>query len=164
MLFFTHLAARVDVHGPAVFETAHPLADVKAALESAIAAVLRLQAALGAGAERNSLNICVTDGAQLLAVRFRNSATEHPPSLYYSTAAGATLNRRFPGHPDGAAQAAVHGARDGLRAESAHGRHVIVASEPTTYKEEEWVLVPKNQCVMVGKDMNIVIVPMEVQF
>src|SRR2546430_7645989 len=33
-----------------------------------------------------------------------------------------------------------------------HGAHVIVASEPTTYKEQEWNLIPKNHCCIVGKD------------
>jgi glutamine amidotransferase len=163
MLFFSNLAARVNIHGPAVFETAHALANVKAALESAISTVLRLQAGLGARAEASSLNVCVSDGAQLLAVRFRNAATEHPPSLYYSTVAGVALNRKFPGHPDSLVQdAAAQGA--GGRAADEHGRHVIVASEPTTFKKEEWHLIGKNQCVMVGKDMEVVLAPVDVQF
>jgi glutamine amidotransferase len=166
MLFFSNLAARVDVHGPAVFEVTHPLADVKAALEAAITTVLRLQAALGAAAEGSSLNLCVSDGEQLLAIRFRSSATEHPPSLYYSTVAGVTLNRRFPDHPNGnlKGQAAAQDARGGLRAADQHGPHVIVASEPTTYKEDDWALIPKNQCVMVGKDMKVVVAPVDVHF
>jgi hypothetical protein len=31
-----------------------------------------------------------------------------------------------------------------------HGKHVIVASEPSTYKDKEWTLVEKNRAVLVG--------------
>lgn len=33
-----------------------------------------------------------------------------------------------------------------------HGSHVIVASEPSTYKPKEWTLIEKNHCLMVEKD------------
>ena len=32
-----------------------------------------------------------------------------------------------------------------------HGRHVIVASEPSTYKGDEWELIEKNHCLLVGE-------------
>ncbi|KAJ7031821.1 N-terminal nucleophile aminohydrolase [Mycena alexandri] len=173
MLFFTYLARRVDVHGPQVFEVQHPLSDVKAALEEAITTVIRLQrealAEGGAGApafEPSSLNVAITDGSRLLAVRFRDHPTEHPPSLYLSTTAGATLNRKYPGHPDAdhprnqaAAQEGPNGAEN-----AAHGEHVVIASEPTTYKKEEWELIHKNECIMVGEDMKVVREPVNVAF
>ena len=34
----------------------------------------------------------------------------------------------------------------------AHGSHVIVASEPSTYNSKEWDLIEKNHCLMVEKD------------
>jgi glutamine amidotransferase len=164
MLFFTYLARRADVHSPQVFEVQHPLGDVKAALEEAITTVIRLQREVLAGGgadaaafEPSSLNIAITDGARLLAVRFRNHATEHPPSLYLSTMAGATLNRKYPGHPDAEHPRNQKGGSGMVKMEKeAHGAHVIVASEPTTYKKEEWELVRKNECIMVGEDMQVV--------
>lgn len=33
-----------------------------------------------------------------------------------------------------------------------HGRHVIVASEPSTYKKGEWKLLEKNLAVVVERD------------
>lgn len=36
-----------------------------------------------------------------------------------------------------------------------HGAHVIIASEPTTYKEHEWELIEKNTCVMVDKTGDV---------
>ncbi|KAF8756164.1 Glutamine amidotransferases class-II [Rhizoctonia solani] len=102
----------------------------------------------------SSLNVCTTDGEELLAFRFRSSEVEQPPSLYYSTSAGVTLNRKYPGHPNyfkwedpGDAATGLVGP-DELRPE-AYGNHVIVASEPTTKDEGEWERVPKNKAVMV---------------
>jgi len=161
MLFFTCLAQRVGVPAPQVFEVQHPLEDVKAALEEAIATAIRLQhealSAAGGDApafEPSSLNVAITDGARLLAVRFRNHATEHPPSLYFSTTAGATLNRKYPGHPDAGHPRNQEGSNGAD--EKAHDAHVIVASEPSTYKQEEWELVHKNECIMVNEDMKLV--------
>lgn len=178
MLFFTFLAARVDMHGPGLLEEPHPLADVKAALEQAIAAAIRLQheylaAEAKAGRdtppfEASSLNVAITDGVQLLAIRFRNHATEYPPSLYFSTTAGATLNRCFPDHPDSREAGERHEAHlrssDRMRSEEEHGTHVIVSSEPITYKEQEWERVLKNECLMVDKHIRVTRAPVEVQF
>ena len=35
------------------------------------------------------------------------------------------------------------------------GRHVVVASEPTTYKAEEWNLIEKNTLVIVDDNGQI---------
>ncbi|KAI0351452.1 N-terminal nucleophile aminohydrolase [Trametes cingulata] len=161
-LFFTYLEER---RGARVWEAPHPLEELKLCLEKAITTVFDLQkeamAKVGKTPDASSLNIAITDGEQLLAIRFRNHATEHPPSLYMSTRAGVALNRKFPGHPD------LEGVDNGvqnLKAEEEHGDHVIIASEPTTYKKADWELIPKNQCIMVERDMTIRRVPVDVQF
>ena len=80
-----------------------------------------------------------------------------------------TLNRQFPDHPDGAK--GPHGSGNGKSANgkkaakgalghnphasrdaAEHGKHFIVASEPTTYKDEEWTLIEKNRVVFVDKN------------
>ena len=33
--------------------------------------------------------------------------------------------------------------------EQEHGAHVIIASEPSTYKDDDWTLIEKNQAVLV---------------
>ncbi|KAI8971136.1 N-terminal nucleophile aminohydrolase, partial [Trametes punicea] len=161
-LFFTYLEAR---RGAQVWEAQHPLEELKQCLEQAIETVFALQRTelkkVGKTPDASSLNIAITDGEQLLAIRFRNHATEHPPSLYLSTRAGVALNRKFPGHPD------LEGVDNGvqnLKAPEEHGDHVIIASEPTTYKKSDWELIPKNQCIMVGPDMVIRREPVGVQF
>lgn len=98
-----------------------------------------------------------------MALRFRNHETEQPPSLYYSTTAGVYLNRKFPGHPD---FKNAQNSTDGIAIKPAkeHGKHAIVASEPTTFKEEDWDLVPKNHFVLVDAESNVVIQKVDASF
>lgn len=159
-----------DVPIPAQWEAYHTPKEIVAALEKTIAAIIDIQTSLlGDAAQPNDLNMAITDGRSFVACRFRNHATEQPPSMYYSTSAGVTLNRQFPDHPDGAK--GPHGSGKGKSANGkealkdaeghnpqatkdskAHGSHVIVASEPTTYKDAEWNLIEKNRVVLVGVD------------
>lgn len=96
----------------------------------------------------NSLNFCTTDGKKMVAIRFRNHATQQPPSLYWSEFAGRTLNRKFPGHPD---------AKDKVNHEATKGegerigKHTIVASEPTPYDAAEWHLIGRNCALTVDE-------------
>lgn len=118
------------------------------AMHSAVKTVVELQAKiLGPKAHPNSLNLAATDGTKLVAYRFRNHRQEQPPSLYFSTEAGVTLNRKYPDHPDG-----IERKTEQLKDVGQHGKHVIVASEPSTYKEKEWSLIGKNQCLLVDTD------------
>jgi glutamine amidotransferase len=153
---------------PATWEEYHTPEQMKEALFKTIATIISIQTSvLGAKAQPNDLNVAVTDGKSLVACRFRNHATEQPPSLYYSSTAGVTLNRQYPDHPDGAK--GPHGTGHGKRANGKHaakgaeghnpharknaeehGEHFIVGSEPTTYKDAEWTLVQKNRVLLVG--------------
>lgn len=161
-LVFTYLGAH---KGPEAWEVTHPMEEVKAALERAITTVIDIQRKIvpkhGVSLEASSLNIAITDGSQLLTIRFRNHPTQHPPSLYFSTTAGVELNRKFPGHPD--REGADNGVQN-LKVAQEHGDHVIVCSEPSTYKKSEWELINKNECIMVGPDMDLRRVPVDVQF
>jgi glutamine amidotransferase len=151
-LFFTYLAGD---QGAAAWDVAHPVEDLKAALEKAVATVIAVQKETlpkkGIEFDALSLNVAATDGTQLLAIRFSNHPIEHPPSLYFSTKAGVTLNRKCPGHPDGAA----HADAPTVRVAEQHGKHVIVASEPSTFQKEDRQLVQENKCLMVGVDMEV---------
>ncbi len=123
------------------------------ALRKTVETVVRLQQdVLGrAGARANDLNIATTDGQRLVAFRVLNHATEQPPSLYYSTEAGVTLNRKYPGTAD---REEGGNPRAWKRAEE-HGRHVIVASEPSTFDRGQWKLVGKNCAVVVEGDGKV---------
>jgi glutamine amidotransferase len=134
---------------PETWEQQYPVREMSAALSKAIKIVIGLQQKiLGVtNAEANSLNIACTDGEQMIAFRVRNHLIEQPPSLYWSNTAGVTLNRKYPDHPNDGEENL-----NALKRPEEHGTHMIVASEPTTCDREEWNLIPKNCCCMVGKD------------
>lgn len=124
------------------FDKQYTANEMAEAMHKAVATIVGLQhKRLGDKKKPNSLNFCATDGVSLVACRFRNHKTSQPPSLYYSTKAGTTLNRKYPDHPDGANVPN----RDFGIPEDRHGRHLIVASEPSTYKEQDWEVIGKNQ-------------------
>ena len=135
-------------NGKAAWQEQYPVKEMAVALESTFKAIIFLQQKIlgAAKAEANSLNVCCTDGQQLIACRFRNHATEQPPSLYWSDTAGVTLNRKYPDHPDAESNDAAY------KAKEEHGKHYIAASEPSTYKEEEWNLIDKNTIAFMGVD------------
>ena len=147
-LFFTNLE---KTKGAKSWEETHSLHEVKHTLETTIHQILEIQRRVVAPSapEASSLNVAITDGEQLLTIRFRNHPLEEPPSLYISTTAGVALNRKFPGHPDKAGQDNGGGE---LKQADEHGDHVIVTGEPTTFNLADWQLIPKNKCIMVGRD------------
>lgn len=143
-------------HGDASsFEQVYPIEAMVSALHDAVATVINLQIEL-VGPKKmipNSLNLCVTDGIKMVAYRFRNHADQQPPSLYYSTTAGTTLNRKYQDHPDGAE---VMGDQ-GRKPREDHGKHLIVASEPSTYREQDWTLIGRNQVLLADHNGDFTI-------
>ncbi|OBT57997.1 hypothetical protein VE04_02006 [Pseudogymnoascus sp. 24MN13] len=127
-LYMTYLTSGAG-HGTGTdaWEMAYTPKEMMAALQNTISTIIELQRTLGEEVEPNDLNVCVSDGRQLVASRFRNHATQQPPSLYHSASAGVTLNRK----------------------------HVIVASEPTTYKKCEWELIEKNRAIVVDGEGGV---------
>jgi glutamine amidotransferase len=143
-LYMTNLTDHGDKTS---WDKQYPLEAMFAAMRKTVLQILQLQHdKLGAANTPNSLNFCTTDGTQLLAIRFRNHATQQPPSLYWSEFAGRTLNTKYPGHPDSASlvnEESVLGEQEKI------GKHTIVASEPTTYDEKEWNLIARNHALLV---------------
>ncbi|MCJ1354069.1 MAG: hypothetical protein MMC33_004056 [Icmadophila ericetorum] len=149
-LYMTYLSAG---KGKVAWDMQHPISAMRAAMLKTIETVISLQSRI-VGREKfaaSSLNLAATDGSQLVAFRFRNHDVEQPPSLYYSTTAGTTLNRKYPDHPDGKHNPHAH------KQAHEHGKHIIVASEPSTYKKEEWDLIEKNHCLMYGVDEKLLV-------
>lgn len=148
-LYMTYLTKGGDA---TTFEQEYSLDEMAAALHDAVATVIALQTEfLGDAKTPNSLNLCVTDGRKLVAYRFRNHESQEPPSLYYSTKAGTTLNRKYPDHPDGD----YVQTDDTRKPREKHGKHVIVCSEPTTYHADDWPLIGKNQVLMADHEGNV---------
>ena len=149
-LYMTYLS-KSKGGGASSWERSYLVSEMKAALASAFTSIIKLQHRLLGrdNAQANSLNVCCTDGTRLIAFRFRNHVNEQPPSLYYSTTAGVTLNRKYPDNHDGTPN--PNASRNALE----HGDHVIVASEPTTYHAEEWQTIPKNNAVLLDSEGKV---------
>ena len=131
------------------WEKEYPINEMLSAMNKTVVQIMELQQKqLGSKKTPNSLNFCTTDGNKMVAIRFRNHATQQPPSLYWSEFAGKTLNQKYPGGPDGPDQpneAATKSSDDKI------GKHTIVASEPTTYDDTEWHLIPGNHALTVDE-------------
>jgi glutamine amidotransferase len=83
----------------------------------------------------------VTDGDSFVCLRYATPGRE-APSLYWSTMAGARMDRQYRGEPDGGAGDAS--ARSGEE----HEPHVVVASEPMTKgRDEQWHLLGNGEWV-----------------
>lgn len=146
-LYITNLTNHGD---KSTWERPYSVNAMFAAMRKTIIQILQLQHdKLKEKNTPNSLNFCTTDGTKLLAIRFRNHANQQPPSLYWSEFAGRTLNTKYPGHPDGRELVNEEAV---LKACEKIGKHTIVASEPTTYDENEWHLIKANHALLVGED------------
>ncbi|KAJ4289038.1 hypothetical protein N0V90_011380 [Kalmusia sp. IMI 367209] len=131
------------------WQETYPLSAMLAAMQKTLVQIMELQKTKSGHARTpNSLNFCTTDGQKMVAIRFRNHATQQPPSLYWSEFAGRTLNTKYPGHPDAKElinEQAIWGEDKRI------GKHTIIASEPTTYDQKEWNLIGKNSALMVDE-------------
>ncbi|RDI79321.1 hypothetical protein Vi05172_g10711 [Venturia inaequalis] len=130
------------------WEQQYPLQAMLDALIKTVIQIMTLQQKLGDKNAPNSLNLCTTDGEKMVAIRFRNHASQQPPSLYWSEFAGRTLNQKFPGQADGPAENPEASLVEGERI----GKHTIIASEPTTYDEGEWNLIGRNCALTVDEE------------
>lgn len=96
-----------------------------------------------------ALNLTITSGTQLLALRFADPPERDAPSLYWSTVAGGTLDRKFVGHPDGVE--GVDGGGSGRRRRE-RGEAVVVSSEPVTRGEDlDWRLMESGEVLLVDE-------------
>ena len=131
------------------WEKEYPINEMLSAMNKTVVQIMELQQkTLGNKKAPNSLNFCTTDGKKMVAIRFRNHATQQPPSLYWSEFAGKTLNHKYPGSPDSPDETndkATKGVDEKI------GKHTIVASEPTTYDETEWHLISANCALTVDE-------------
>eukprot|EP01125_Pyxidicula_operculata_P013673 TRINITY_DN4542_c0_g1_i3.p1 TRINITY_DN4542_c0_g1~~TRINITY_DN4542_c0_g1_i3.p1 ORF type:complete len:207 (-),score=21.29 TRINITY_DN4542_c0_g1_i3:81-701(-) len=92
-----------------------------------------------------SLNFGVTDGHTVIATRFRDHPEEEPPSLYYTRASKYEV------------------LEDDVEITPCTEKDcccsVIVASEPLTYCQKSWTLVPKNHLVHVNGENLVTVEP-----
>lgn len=158
-------AEEIDLRLP-VWERRHDLEDIRKAVEMTIKQIIVYQ--VEAAKEKNkglpielqtldasNINIVVSDGYQLLAIRCRNHVTQYPPSLYVSRTAGPSLNRAFVGNPNDDTVFNPYMLNfTEVQPTDAYKSHFIICSEPTTFREADWKLVDKNTGVMVDENMK----------
>jgi len=65
------------------------------------------------------------------------------------------LNRKYPELPEGQVNPVAY------KDPSEHASHVIIASEPSTYKREQWNLIAKNHALSVDEDGVVEIMPVK---
>ncbi|KAF2217180.1 hypothetical protein CERZMDRAFT_89784 [Cercospora zeae-maydis SCOH1-5] len=157
-IYMTFLCGGLENCTKDAWEESYSLDSMRSALQATVVSILEQQhETLGDKKTPSSLNFCATDGTQLIACRFRNSSSQQPPSLYWSEFAGRTLNRKYPGDPDGLRE----NTDQNVGEEGRIGKHTIVASEPTTYDEKEWHLIGRNRILLVDAKGVETEVPLE---
>ncbi len=90
--------------------------------------------------QHSYLNLCVTNGTGLVAVRYTTNPDVQPASLYY--AFGSRYNSSV----------------DGCVIDPANGKRpttVLVASEPITARRADWMKVERNCMMVVDETMRI---------
>ncbi|GKT59709.1 N-terminal nucleophile aminohydrolase [Colletotrichum tofieldiae] len=132
------------------WESVYDAGEMAAAMRETVVMLEKLQTEFGPPErEFNTLNLVAMSGSSLVAVRYGSPKGLEPPSLYYSTTAGATLNRRYKGFPSDVGESGDGDSEDDGRLEKkSHGEHVVVASEPSTFNQSEWELVEPSQMVV----------------
>ncbi|KAK1964063.1 glutamine amidotransferase class-II [Colletotrichum sublineola] len=132
------------------WESVYDAGDMAVAMRETIVMLEKMQTEFGPPErESNMLNLVAMSGSSLVAVRYGSPKGLEPPSLYYSTTAGATLNRKYKGFPsDIGGSGDVDAEEDGRLEKTSHGEHVVVASEPSTFNQSEWMLVEPSQMVV----------------
>lgn len=95
------------------------------------------------------LNICVTNGTSLVAIRYTTNPSVQPASLYYMF--GKEYHCR--------------GELCVMEPSSSLPSACIVASEPFTLRRSDWVKVPRNSMIIIDETMRInfqdIVLPIE---
>jgi hypothetical protein len=100
--------------------------------------------------EPSFLNFAVTDGVSVVCSRYVNSTEVDAASLYISS--GSKFECYEPGHYRMIKTAAK---RVDL---------VVIASEPLTFEEADWLKVPTNTLLVVTSRMNVLMYPIEDEY
>ncbi|KAF9199189.1 hypothetical protein BGZ49_010721, partial [Haplosporangium sp. Z 27] len=96
-------------------------------------------------AEASTLNFAVSDGDSIVCTRYVNSRTLEPVGLYFSS--GTKFECDGPGH--------YRMVKGSARREDI----VVIASEPLTFEETEWRMIPRNSMAVITARMNVLIIP-----
>mmetsp|Transcript_29800 Transcript_29800/g.41919 ORF Transcript_29800/g.41919 Transcript_29800/m.41919 type:complete len:432 (+) Transcript_29800:68-1363(+) len=122
---------------------------MKEAMLKTMRQILKLTAEAADLPEPSSLNFAVTNGEVVIATRFRNSVSEEPPSLYYTK----KLKYRCTEGKEFKCRSSEFSPQK--------FRSVVISSEPLTYNEDDWALIPKNHMMIVTAKHKVILEPID---
>lgn len=127
-------------------EAEHSVSGLKSALLETVGRVKQLQQTFGVGDSYNYLNLVLTDGMNLVSLRYSDDP-QSCPTLYY--AAGSSYE--------------VHNGIVHLEPPCEVGNEaVLVVSEKLSDHKADWHEVPTNHMLLVRHDLQIHIEPFEI--
>lgn len=124
-------------------ESGVTLYQMKVAMQKTVA-VLEKIARDHAVLEPSFLNFCVSNGTDLLALRYCSDPSTHPASLYCSEEGSYRLIDGMPRLVDTVTS----------------DRAVIVASERLTDRPNDWIPVPANHLLMIDRNLTVKFEPL----
>ena len=89
--------------------------------------------------QHSYLNVCITNGSALIALRYTTNQSVQPASMYYM------YGKEY------------HCRGEHCTMEQTNGKPaaIVVASEPFTYKRTEWMKVERNSLLIVDESMRV---------
>ncbi|KAG8963341.1 hypothetical protein FRC05_004778 [Tulasnella sp. 425] len=100
--------------------------------------------------EPSLLNFCVTDGHTVVATRYISSKQDEAASLYFSS--GTTFDEYAPG---GHYRMSKQDKRENI---------ILIASEPLTFEQADWMEIPTNTLIVITPKMNVLQIPIIDEF
>lgn len=100
--------------------------------------------------EHSYLNVALTNGTSIVALRYTSNPDVQPASLYYA------LGRRYNAEVEGCI---VEPAPEGKRPVM-----VLIASEPITARRTDWIKVERNAMMIVDETLRIRFESVELPF
>jgi len=97
--------------------------------------------------EASYINVCISDGEHILAIRYVSSKRETAPTLYYSVG-GKYVCKQGICHLEPSA--------------SPHDHSVLIVSEKLTNKVEDWNQIPQNHLLIVRHDLSVDVRPVKI--
>ncbi|KAK9720613.1 glutamine amidotransferase subunit [Basidiobolus ranarum] len=96
--------------------------------------------------EPSLMNFAVTDGRTVICTRYISSATQEAASLYFSS------GTRFESYKPGHYRMIKSDKREDI---------VVVASEPLTFEQADWITIPTNTLVVITPRFNVLLYPIK---
>ena len=127
ILFLSHLPKKYQTGGVV------PYSVLKQAMQDTLKTLSILMP------EAYSYNFAFTDGKSIIAIRYLDSRSDSPPSLYYS------VGSRYQ----------FHDQHFQMMSDSNSRQCIIISSEPINSNPQEWKLIAKNRMIVVSCQNNI---------